>query len=45
MGTKAQEIALSPQGGESDMMDLVFVGLTLGFFGLTWLLVKLCESV
>jgi hypothetical protein len=27
------------------VMDLVYVGLALGFFGLTWLLVKLCERV
>ena len=25
--------------------DLLYVGLTLGFFGLTWVLVKLCERV
>jgi len=26
-------------------MDVVYVGLAVGFFGLTWLLVKLCERV
>jgi hypothetical protein len=25
--------------------DLLYVALTLGFFGLTWALVKLCERV
>jgi hypothetical protein len=25
--------------------DLLYVGLTLGFFGLTWGLVKLCERL
>jgi hypothetical protein len=27
------------------VMDAVYVGLAVGFFGLTWLLVKLCERV
>jgi len=27
------------------MMDLVFVGLTLGLFGLSWALIKLCERL
>jgi len=27
------------------MMDVIFVAVTLVFFGLTWLLVKLCERV
>jgi hypothetical protein len=27
------------------VMDIVYVGLAVGFFGLTWLLVKLCERV
>jgi len=26
-------------------MDVVYVGLAIGFFALTWLLVKLCERV
>jgi hypothetical protein len=30
---------------EARAMDLVYVGLTLIFFGLTWALVKLCERV
>ena len=32
-------------GLEVSGMDLVYVGLTLIFFGLTWALVKLCERV
>jgi hypothetical protein len=32
-------------GLEARAMDLVYVGLTLIFFGLTWALVKLCERV
>ena len=31
--------------GMAAVMDLVYVGLALGFFGLTWLFVKLCERV
>jgi len=27
------------------MSDVIFIGLTVAFFGLTWLLVKLCERV
>jgi len=27
------------------MSDVIFIGLTVVFFGLTWLLVKLCERV
>jgi len=27
------------------MMDLVFVGLTLGLFGLSWALIKLYERL
>jgi hypothetical protein len=27
------------------VMDVIFVGLAVGFFGLTWLLMKLCERV
>jgi hypothetical protein len=27
------------------VMDALYVGLAVGFFGLTWLLVKLCERV
>jgi len=26
-------------------MDVIYVGLAVGFFALTWLLVKLCERV
>jgi len=26
-------------------MDAIYIGLALGFFALTWLLVKLCERV
>jgi hypothetical protein len=28
-----------------DFMDLVFVGLAVVFFGLSWALVELCERV
>jgi hypothetical protein len=28
-----------------DVMDLVYVGLTLVFFGLSWALVELCGRV
>jgi hypothetical protein len=27
------------------LMDVLYVGLSLGFFALTWGLVKLCERV
>ena len=27
------------------LMDMLYVGLSLGFFALTWALVKLCELV
>jgi hypothetical protein len=27
------------------VLDVLFVGVTLGFFALTWALVKLCERV
>jgi hypothetical protein len=27
------------------LMDVLYVGLSLGFFALTWALVKLCERV
>ena len=27
------------------LMDMLYVGLSLGFFALTWALVKLCERV
>jgi len=27
------------------MMDLLYIGLAVLFFGLTWALVKLCERV
>jgi len=27
------------------LMDALFVGLSLGFFALTWAFVKLCERV
>ena len=30
---------------EASAMDVVYVALTLIFFGLTWALVKLCERV
>ena len=30
---------------EERVMDAVYVGLAVGFFALTWLLVKLCERV
>jgi hypothetical protein len=26
-------------------MDVIYVGLAVGFFALSWLLVKLCERV
>ena len=32
-------------GLEASAMDVVYVALTLIFFGLTWALVKLCERV
>jgi hypothetical protein len=27
------------------LMDVLYVGLSLGFFALTWALVRLCERV
>jgi hypothetical protein len=30
---------------ENEMDDLLFLGLALGFFALTWAFVKLCERV
>ncbi len=27
------------------MMDVVYVGVTLAFFGLSWALIKLCEHL
>jgi hypothetical protein len=30
---------------EDARMDVIYVGLAVGFFALTWLLVKLCERV
>jgi len=27
------------------LMDMLYVGLSLGFFALTWALVKLCKRV
>jgi hypothetical protein len=30
---------------EASAMDLLYVGLTVVFFGVTWALVKLCERV
>jgi hypothetical protein len=32
-------------GLEASAMDIVYVGLALIFFGLTWAFVKLCERV
>jgi hypothetical protein len=32
-------------GLEASAMDVVYVALTLIFFGLTWAFVKLCERV
>ena len=29
----------------SVLMDVLYVGLSLAFFGLTWALVRLCERV
>jgi len=29
----------------TEMADILFIGGTLVFFGLTWLFVKLCERV
>jgi hypothetical protein len=29
----------------ASLADLLYVGLVLGFFALTWALVKLCERV
>jgi hypothetical protein len=26
-------------------MDIIYIGLTLGFFALSWTLIKLCERV
>ena len=33
------------RGKEVSSMDLLYVGLAVGFFGLTWLFVILCERV
>lgn len=30
---------------EGECMDIVYIGLTLGFFALSWALIKLCERV
>ena len=30
---------------EGGLMDLIYIALGVGFFALTWLLVKLCERV
>jgi hypothetical protein len=32
------------QSGEGTM-DIIYIGLTLGFFALSWTLIKLCERV
>jgi hypothetical protein len=32
-------------GRRNGTMDVIYVGLSVGFFALTWLLVKLCERV
>jgi hypothetical protein len=29
----------------SAMADIMFLGVTVGFFGLSWLLVRLCERL
>jgi hypothetical protein len=31
--------------GRSTMADIVFLGVTVGFFWLSWLLVRLCERL
>jgi hypothetical protein len=36
---------LLPGKREGSMLDLVFVLLTLGFFGLSWVYVRGCEKV
>ncbi len=36
--------ARSPHGG-AVMADVVYIAMAAGFFGLTWLLVKLCERL
>jgi len=30
---------------EVAMGDLIYIGITLGFFGLTWAFIRLCERV
>ena len=38
--------SLAPHGEEGgNMADILYIGVSLVFFGLTWLLVKLCEHV
>jgi hypothetical protein len=51
---RAPDRARSPDRSQADldrpkeelaMGDLVFIGLTAGFFLLTWALIRLCESL
>jgi hypothetical protein len=41
------EVAKSAWRGKAMvvLMDMLYVGLSIGFFALTWALVKLCERV
>jgi hypothetical protein len=32
-------------GGRSTMADILYLGVTVAFFGLSWLLVRLCERL
>jgi hypothetical protein len=36
---------LASEAGGSQMADVVFVALTLAFFGLSWLYVRACDRV
>jgi hypothetical protein len=35
---------IGPSGG-IEMGDVVFIGLSVGFFALSWLFIRLCERV
>ena len=35
----------APREETSIMGDAIFVGVTIGFFGLTWALIRLCERL
>jgi len=43
---KERRQSLAPHGGRGgNVADILYIGVSLVFFGLTWLLVKLCEHV